>query len=286
MTAISTTLSIEHPHVSELTCSGNIRELGSPEKLAALKLSVQANGILVPLLGHIEGKNRLVDDGNHRLHVARELGMETVPMILADHSPSPTELLTLHLVANSLRFNLRPTERARAIDRLIRESGWSAAEVSSRLGERSESMISKLLTLLVLPKEMQDLIDAGRIPISSGYALATVNDACERATLVTRVLDGSLTRDELVKRIKSLKCNRKQPRRPRQARRPSRERVTMPLGAGRAITVVGPGLCVDTLIKWLEDLVNRIRIVNTASVGLKDLVILLRSPQTVEQKSE
>lgn len=277
---------IEYAPVKQLMSSGNIRDLVVPERLAALKVSVQENGILVPLLGHYEGTDRFVDDGNHRLEVARDLAIETVPIILAEHAPTPTELLTLQLVANSLRFNLKPMERARAIERLMQESGWSAAQVAAKLGEQSESMISKLLTLLVLPTEVQELIDAGRIPISSAYGIATVNDADERERLVAAVLDGSLKRDALIKRIKSRKRDQQPPRRPRRAKRLPRERVTVPLGAGRAITVVGPGLCVETLITWLEDLVNRIRIVSAAGVGLKDLTALLRPPQTVERKSD
>lgn len=197
-------------------------------------------------------------------------------MIVAEQAPTPAELLTLQLVANCQRSSLKTMERVRAIAKLMTESGWSASEVSLRLGGPSEATISKLLTLLVLPKEVQELIDAGRIPTSSAYSIATVNDAEERQRLVAAVLDGGLKRDELVNRIKSLKRNHQQPRRPRQAKRPPRERVTVPLGAGRAITVAGPGLSVDTLITWLDQLLNRIKRINGPGVGLKELGGLLK----------
>lgn len=262
--------------IKRIEVRSNIREHFVEEEQVALAQSIKAGGILVPLIGYREGEAVIVLDGHRRLDAANRAGLEAVPMIVAEQAPTPAELLTLQLVSNCQRSSLKTMERVRAIDRLMRESGWSAAQVSDRLGERSESMISRLLTLLVLPKEMQDLIDAGRIPISSGYALATVNDPAERERLGAGVLDGSLKRDELVKRIKSLKQDQQPPRRPRRAKRPPRERVTVPFGAGRAITVAGSGLSVDSLITWLDQLLTRIRRINAPGVGLKDLAVLLK----------
>lgn len=268
---------IEYAPVKQLKSSGNIRDWVVPEKLAALKLSVQANGILVPLLGHYEGTDRFVDDGNHRLEAATSLGLETVPIILADHAPTPAELLTLQLVANSLRFNLKPMEKARAIERLMLESGWSAAQVSAKLGEQSESMISKLLTLLVHPKDVQDLIDAGRIPMSSAYAIATVPDAAERERLIREVLDGRLTRDKLVAVVKARKgsVGRMQPRK---RARPRRSRVVISLGDGCSVAA-RPNVTVEVFVFWLQDLLRRLSAMEPQS-ELEDAVKALANPQS------
>jgi len=251
-------LSVESVPIMQLRSSGNIRKLVSPTKLATLRRSVEATGILVALLGHREGEEKLIDDGNHRLEVAKSLGLETVPVIFSDHAPSPAELLTLQLVANSLRFNLKPTERARAIQRLLQETGWSAAEASAKLGEQSESMISKLLTLLVHPKDVQDLIDDGRIPISSAYAIATVKDAEERHRLIADVLDGGLKRDQLVKKIRRQKENPTCSR-PRRAPRPKPAQIVFPLGERRSLTVTGSNFTLTSLASWLEQFLIRVR---------------------------
>lgn len=261
----------------------NVRERLVESEQDALAANIERNGMLGPCIGYEVGSDVALVAGYRRVDAMARAGKDAVPMILLDHVPTATEFLVLQLSENCLRSGLTVSERARAYDRLMNESGWSAAEVATNVCDASEPMISKLRTLLVFSKEVQDHIDAGRIPISSAYAIATVNDADERQRLVAAVLDGRLKRDALVKRIKALKSNQRQPQRPRQAKRPPRERVTVPLGAGRTITVVGPGLCVETLITWLEELVNRIKIVNTASVRLKDLATLLRSPQTVER---
>jgi len=264
-------LIVENVPVMELKSSGNIRTLVSPSKLATLRRSVESTGILVALLGHREGDNKLIDDGNHRLEVAKSLGLETVPVILANHAPSPAELVTLQLVANSLRFNLRPTERARAIQRLMQETGWSAADASAKVGEQSESMICKLLSLLVHPKEVQDHIDAGRIPISSAYAIATVTDSEDRQRLIDEVLAGRLTRDDLVKHIKLYKDRKGRPRAQR-APRPKPARVVFPFGERRSLTVAGTDLTLTSLISWLEEFLTRLRTLEPQNLEFADAV--------------
>lgn len=268
---------VEHIPSKRIEVRSNIRDRLVEAEQVSLAQCIKANGILVPLLGYREGDAVVVLDGHRRLDAANRAGLDAVPMIVAEHAPTPAELLTLQLVANCQRSSLKTMERVRAIAKLMTESGWSASEVSIRLGGPSEATISKLMALLVLPREVQDLIDAGRIPISSGYVLATVTDPNERAPLVAGVLDGSLKRDQLVTRVKSLKNKQQRVVRPRRTNRPPRERVTVPLGPGRAVTVVGPGLSADTLVAWLEDLVNRIRGFNTPGVGLKDMIGLLKS---------
>ncbi len=263
-------MTVEYVRVEDLKSSGNIRDFVSTPKRETLKRSMAASGILVPLLGHVEGAKKLVDDGNHRHELARELGMETVPIILADHPPTTAELLTLQFAANSLRFNLKPVERARAIERLMKETGWSAAEVSAKLGERSESMISKLLTLLVHPQEVQGLIDEGRIPISSAYLIATVPDPGERQRLIDEVLAGHLTRDKLVKRIKSDKVLNGGTRTQRPPR-PKLARIVFPLGARRSLTVAGADLTLTSLISWLEEFLTRVRQLEPQNLELAEV---------------
>ena len=257
----------QHVAISRIEVRSNVREQLIEEEQIALAQSIRANGILVPLLGHSDGDAVVVDDGHRRLDAATRAGLKAVPMIVAEHVPAPAELLTLQLVANCQRSSLKTMERVRAIAKLMTESGWSASEVSLRLGGPSEATISKLLTLLVLPKEVQDLIDAGRIPTSSAYSIATVNDAEERQRLVAAVLDGGLKRDELVKRIKSLKRNHQQPRR---AKRPARDRFTIRVGPGRSLTVSGLNLTLTSLTEWLQALLKRIGTLEPQDMALAD----------------
>lgn len=267
---------IELVPIAKIEIRSNVRERMVESEQVALAESIKQNGIQVPCIGYEDGPFVVPVDGHRRIDAAPRAGLDAVPMCVLDHFPSPGEVARLQLVINCHRSDLKPTERGRAYERLMTEFGVTAAELASHANEKSEATISRLVAILVLPKPIQDLIDAGRIPVSSGSALATVTNADERERLVAGVLAGRLTRDQLVKQIKALKSHTHQPSRPRRTNRPPRERVTVPLGAGRAVTVVGPGLSVETLIAWLEDLVNRIRGIHTPGVGLKDMIGLLK----------
>lgn len=250
---------------------GNMRTRFDEEVQVSLTQSIAQNGILVPLLGHPEGDRIVVDDGHRRLDAAKRAALPTVPMIVAEHAPTAAERGMLQLLANTLRVDLKIMEKSRALAGLMKETNWSAADVSLKLGGPSPASISKLLTLLVLPREVQDFIDAGRIPMSSAYIIATVADAAERERLIQEVLSGRLTRDRLVAQTKANKsaAGVTRPRKPRQARR---ERLVIPLGPGRSVALSAPTLSVECVLAWLTDLVDRIRTAGANGRALGDVV--------------
>ncbi len=236
---------------------GNVRARFDEEEQVSLAQSIAQNGIRVPLLGHYEGEPLIVDDGHRRLDAAKRVGLPVVPMLIADHTPTPAERITLQLVANTQRSGLKVTEHARSLNDLMQATGWPAAEVSVKLGGPSPSTISKLLSLLVHPREVQDQIDAGLIPMSSAYAIAIVSDAAERERLIGEVLSGRLTRDKLVAQTKASQSGRNVVR--------ARPRTTVPRGrfvigveGSKPVAVSGAGLTLEGLAAWLDDLVARI----------------------------
>lgn len=237
---------------------GNVRARLDEEEQVSLTQSIAQNGILVPLLGHYEDDSIIVDDGHRRLDAAKRARVATVPMLIAEKAPTPAERVTLQLLANTQRQGLKVTEHARALHDLMQATGWSAAEVSVRLGRPSPGTISKLLSLLVLPREVQDLIDAGRIPMSSAYQIVTVPDAAERERLIQAVLDGRLTRDRLVAETKAVKTGRPVAR-SNKRQRIARERVVIKLGEGRSVAVSAPTLSVDSVVTWFIDLAEQLR---------------------------
>lgn len=244
--------------IASIVVQPQVRDVAEDAELAALAGSIARHGVLVPLLGHDEDGEIILDDGHRRLVAARQAGLASVPMVVSDGVPSPAGRTTMQLVANAFRADLRVMEKARAIQLLMQDAGWTASEVSARLGGPSPSSISKLLALLVLPRHMQDLIDAGKIPMSSAYAIATVTDAAERERLVGEVVGGKLTRDGLVERIAARKQGNLGPR----ARKPAparKERVTIPLGQGRSIALSAPSLTPECLVASVSELLDRLR---------------------------
>lgn len=248
---------LSHVPIDSILVKPQVRDVIHDADLTALAESIARHGILVPLLGHLEDGEVVLDDGHRRLAASRIASLHEVLIVVSDQAPSPSGRTTLQLLANAHRADLKVTERARAIDQLMRQTGWPASEVSAKLGGPSPASISKLLTLLVLPSGVQDAIDGGRLPMSSAYAIATVADPAERDRLVGEALAGNLTRDRLVKEVAGIHRGEK-PAGPRRART-RKERVVIPLGEGRSVAVSAPSLSVENVANWLAKLAAKLR---------------------------
>lgn len=235
-----------------------VRENIEEKDQLSLTQSIEHNGVLVPLLGHLESSKIVLDDGHRRLDAAKRAGLDTIPIIVSDHSLSQADRITFQLLANAHRRDLQLTEHARAIQQLMQETGKSAVEISIMLGGPSPSTISKLLAILVLPRQVQSMVDCGKLPMSSAYTIATVNDSAERQRLVDEVLAGRMTRDRLVKHVKSNRSGKKSSSSPRRKRTP-KQRITISLGQGRSVVVSAPSLSSDQVANWLITLAGNIK---------------------------
>jgi ParB-like chromosome segregation protein Spo0J len=179
-------------------------------------------------------------------------------MIVSDHIPSPAERIQFQLLANAHRRDLEITDHARAIKELMHESNFTASEVSIKLGGPSPATISKLLAILVLPRPVQNLVDCGKLPMSSAYTIATVKDAAQREHLIEEVLAGRMTRDRLVKHVKA-KCHVKKTIPKTTRKRVPKERLTIQLGLGRSIVVSAPSMTIEQISGWLVGLASQLK---------------------------
>lgn len=242
----------------------------SDEAIAGLARSIQeVGGILVPLLLRRELESLIVWDGERHLRAARLLKLPTVPAIVEEAELSDADVVHKQLVLDAQRVELSPVERARAIQRLMAETAWPAATVAVKLGV-SPAHVSKLLTLLVLPSEVQEQVSAARIAMSTAYGLAKIPDAAVRQKLIDAAMDGRLTRDALANATKALVTTRRvaKPRAPRA----QRERVVIPLGEGRSIVVSAPSLTVEGVAGWLAELAERLGCLRADGRAFADVV--------------
>jgi ParB family transcriptional regulator, chromosome partitioning protein len=151
-----------------------------PEPLAALAASIEASGIVQPLLVRPlpDGSYELVA-GERRWRAAQEAGLEKVPAIVRDQAEA--ERLQAALIENMVREDLNPVEEARACAALIEDLGLSKEDLARRVG-RSRPAISNLIRLLELPDETLGLLESGDLSEGHGKALlgAKGNDVRRR----------------------------------------------------------------------------------------------------------
>ncbi|MFN3322842.1 MAG: ParB/RepB/Spo0J family partition protein [Bryobacteraceae bacterium] len=143
------------------------RSIFQPERLQELAQSIQANGIIQPLVVVRKGENYQLVAGERRWRAAQIAGLTEVPVVVQDFADD--RLMEIALIENIQREDLNPIEVAHAFERLAQELGLSHEEIGRRTG-KDRTTITNTLRLLRLPQEVQLLLAEQRI--SMGHARA------------------------------------------------------------------------------------------------------------------
>jgi ParB family transcriptional regulator, chromosome partitioning protein len=150
------------------------------EALAGLASSIEANGIVQPLLVRPlpDGSYELVA-GERRWRAAQAAGLARVPAVIRDQELA--ERMQVALIENMVREDLNPVDEARACAALVDDLGLSKEELARRVG-RSRPAVSNLIRLLDLPDEALALLEAGELSEGHGKALLSAegNDVRRR----------------------------------------------------------------------------------------------------------
>ncbi|HEY7950878.1 MAG TPA: ParB/RepB/Spo0J family partition protein [Solirubrobacterales bacterium] len=151
-----------------------------PEALAGLSSSIEANGVVQPLLVRPlpDGSYELIA-GERRWRAAQAAGLDKVPAVVRDQELA--ERLQVALIENMVREDLNPVDEARACAALVDDLGLSREELARRVG-RSRPAVSNLIRLLDLPDEALELLESGELSEGHGKALlgAEGNDVRRR----------------------------------------------------------------------------------------------------------
>jgi ParB family transcriptional regulator, chromosome partitioning protein len=144
------------------------RSVFDAARIQELANSIQANGIIQPLIVRRKGDHYELIAGERRLRAARIAGLDQVPAIVQDYADD--RLLEIALVENIQREDLNPIETAQALERLAREMNLSHEEIANRTG-KDRSTITNLIRLLRLPEAVQLLLAERRLSMGHARAL-------------------------------------------------------------------------------------------------------------------
>src|SRR5262249_24964705 len=109
------------------------RRIFTTDRLRELALSLEANGIIQPLVVRkIADRYQLVA-GERRWRAAKLAGRDRVPVVVQEIPED--RLLEVTLIENIQREDLNPIETAIAFERLGRELNLNAEEIGTRTGK-------------------------------------------------------------------------------------------------------------------------------------------------------
>lgn len=181
------------------------------QDLVELAASIQAHGIIQPLIVVREGEGYQLIAGERRWRAARLAGLPTVPVIVKDVAPN--EVLELALVENLQREDLNPLEEAGAYRQLIEEFGLTHEEIAKRVG-KSRAAISNTLRLLKAATPVKEALLGGKISHGHARALLSLEKPEAQAAALKIILRRNLSvrqTEELVQRLLSPRRTRPTP---------------------------------------------------------------------------
>jgi ParB family transcriptional regulator, chromosome partitioning protein len=160
------------------------------EALDELARSIQASGIIQPLVVRPIGDRFQLIAGERRWRAAQRAGLTKVSAIVKD---VPDEVaLEMTLVENIQREDLNAIEAARAFERLMDEFQLTQERVAERTG-KDRATVANAIRLLKLEPTIQDWIEEGRLSAGHGRALLAVADSPLRMRYAQRAARGGLT---------------------------------------------------------------------------------------------
>jgi ParB family chromosome partitioning protein len=150
------------------------RTIFDSDRIRELANSIQANGVIQPLIVRQRGDHYELIAGERRLRAARLAELIEVPVVVQNYADE--QLLEVALVENIQREDLNPIETAQALFRLNSEMNLSHEEIAIRTG-KDRTTITNLIRLLRLPDAVQLLVAEKRL--SMGHARALLGLATE-----------------------------------------------------------------------------------------------------------
>jgi ParB family chromosome partitioning protein len=160
------------------------------ESLDELARSIQASGIIQPLVVRPIGSRFQLIAGERRWRAAQRAGLSKVSVIVRE---VPDELaLEMTLVENIQREDLNAIEAARAFERLMDEFQLTQEAVAERTG-KDRATVANSIRLLKLEPTIRDWIEEGKLTAGHGRALLAVQDSQLRMRYAQRGARGGLT---------------------------------------------------------------------------------------------
>ena len=142
------------------------------DALKELAASIEAVGVLQPIIVAPSGDRYTIIAGERRYRASRLAGLSEIPAIVRDWDSQ--KRLEAALIENLQRDDLNPVEEAMGVRRLMDEAGLTQEKVAERLG-KSRPAVANLLRLLTLPDSVKALLAEGKLSAGHARALVTVD---------------------------------------------------------------------------------------------------------------
>ena len=166
------------------------RKYFSEESIDELAESIQAVGVLQPLLIKKDGDMNLLIAGERRLRAAKKAGLKEVPVRFIDVDEEEGDRISL--IENVQREDLNPMEEAEAYETLRKKYKYTQEKIAGLVG-KSRPYIANSLRLLKLEPVVKEMLRREELSISQGKLLLSVKDGNAQIKQAKRMVDEGQT---------------------------------------------------------------------------------------------
>jgi ParB family chromosome partitioning protein len=158
------------------------RKAFDESSMVELRASIDAHGVLVPIIVRPRGDRFQIVAGERRWRACAALQRSTIPAIVREESDRAT--LEMAIVENLQREDLNALEEAAGFAQLVDDYDLTQEQVAQRVG-RSRSAVANALRLLGLPDAIKAMIADGRLTGGHARALLAAPES-QRLALAAR----------------------------------------------------------------------------------------------------
>jgi len=168
--------------------SSQPRQAFDPVTIDELAASIEAYGIIHPVMLQKGESGYELVSGERRWRAARKAGLKTVPAIVRDVTEEESALFAI--IENVQREDLNTIEEAAAYQALIKKYGLTQEGVAKMVG-KSRPHIANTLRVLSMQEEIVIMLRNGDLTLGHANALGAVKDQGKQLKLArTVVLNG------------------------------------------------------------------------------------------------
>ena len=161
--------------------------------LDELARSIQANGIIQPIVVRKTGDRFQIIAGERRWRAAQKAGLLRVPVVVKEVAAGQERsLLEMALVENIQRENLNPIDEALAYRRLSDEFRHTQEQIAAAVG-KDRASVANFLRLLKLPEEVRAEVASGALSMGHARALLALPNEADQRVMARDVLTRRLS---------------------------------------------------------------------------------------------
>jgi ParB/RepB/Spo0J family partition protein len=143
------------------------------ESIKALAQNLKTHGLLQPVMLNKVGDELWCVYGHRRTLAAMEAGLGLIPAIIRENM-SEKDIAAARVIENEQHEDTSPIDKAKSM-LMLKAVGFSQNEIADMIPRTYPADVSRTLSLLKLPQELQDKVHNNQLTVQAALSLVPAN---------------------------------------------------------------------------------------------------------------